>query len=349
MHTTIKDIAKTANVSYSTVSRALRNSSRISTKTKEKIQRIAKELNYVPDAVARELSSQKTTTIGFIYNISTEKSSLYPIIEGAERAALKEGFQLLSFNSRENLKTEYSYLRFLHERRVKGILIFPTIIAEGSNLSYLKVLIRDNIPVVAMDRYFPEVDTDYVVSDNFGGTYEAITHLIKLGHKKIGYITGQEYLTSVRDRLKGYKQALEDHSIAYQKELVKKVSKLPSPIEEAYRATKDLLKEKPTAIFTYNEIATVGALKAIREEKINIPEDIAFIGFDEIAIVSHIFIPLTVVAHQAYKIGEMGAQLIIERAKHFHERKEFLETRHISVKTKLLIRDSCGAKLKAGN
>ena len=347
MSITIKDVARAANVSYSTVSRALKNSPKISAKTIEKIQRIAKELNYIPNAVARELSSQKTTTVGFIYNTGTHKSNLDPIMEGTEETVAKEGFQLLSFNSRENVKAEYNYLRFLHEKRVEGILIFPVITDEGSNLSYLKSLIRSNIPVVVIDRYFPEFDIDYVVSDNFGGAYEATAHLIKLGHRRIGYVTGQEYLTSVKDRLEGYKKALKDHGIMYQKELAKKVvRKLPSSIEEGYKATKDLLKERPTAIFTYNEIATVGALKAIREEELNVPEDLAFIGFDEVAIASHIFMPLTTVVQQAYKIGEMGARMIIERVKHLREKKDFLETRHISVKTKLLIRDSCGAKLK---
>lgn len=347
MSITIKDIAKAANVSYSTVSRALKNSPKISAKTIEKIQRIAKELNYIPNAVARELSSQKTTTVGFIYNTGTHKSNLDRIMEGTEETVAKEGFQLLSFNSRENVKAEYNYLRFLHEKRIEGILIFPVITDEGSNLSYLKSLIRSNIPVVVIDRYFPEFDIDYVVSDNFGGAYEAVTHLIKLGHRRIGYITGQECLTSVKDRLEGYKKALKDHGIMYQKELVKKVvRKLPSSIEEGYKATKDLLKERPTAIFTYNEIATVGALKAIREEELNVPEDLAFIGFDEVAVASHIFMPLTVVVQQVYKIGEIGARMIIERVKHLHEKKDFLETRHISVKTRLLVRDSCGAKLK---
>ena len=347
MSITIKDIAKGANVSYSTVSRALKNSPKISAKTTEKIRRIAKELNYIPNAVARELSSQKTTTVGFIYNIGTHKSNLDPIMEGIEETVAKERFQLLSFNSRENVKAEYNYLRFLHEKRVEGILVFPVITDEGSNLSYLKSLIRSNIPVVVIDRYFPEFDTDYVVSDNFGGAYEAVTHLIKLGHRRIGYITGRQYLTSVHDRLGGYKKALKGHGIMYQKELVKKVApKLPSSIEEGYKATKDLLKERPTAIFAYNEIATVGALKAIREEELNIPEDLAFIGFDEVAVASHIFMPLTVVAQQVYKIGQIGARMIIERVKRLHEKKDFLETRHISVKTKLLIRDSCGAKLK---
>jgi len=347
MSITIKDIAKAANVSYSTVSRALKNSPKISAKTKEKIRKIAKELNYIPNAVARELSSQKTTTVGLIYNTGTHKSNLDPIMEGIEGTVFKEGFQLLSFNSRENVKTEYNYLRFLHEKRVEGILIFPVITDEGSNLLYLKSLIRSNIPVVTIDRYFPEFDTDYVVSDNFGGAYEAVTHLIKLGHQKIGYITGQEYLTSVNDRLEGYKKALEAHRIKYQKELVKKVApKLPSSIEGGYKAAKDLLKEGPTAIFTYNEIATVGTLKAIREEGLNVPEDLAFVGFDEVAVASHIFMPLTVVVQQTYKIGEIGARMIIERVKHLRGKKDFSETRHISVKTKLLVRDSCGAKLK---
>ena len=347
MSITIKDIAKRANVSYSTVSRALKDSSKISTETKKKIWKIAKELNYIPNITARELSSQKTTTVGFIYT-STGKTSLDPIMEGIEDTVTKEGFQLLSFNSRENVETEHDYLRFLHEKRVEGILIFPVVTEEGNNFSYLKSLVESKIPVVMIDRYFPELDTDYVVSDNFRGAYEATTHLIKLGHRRIGYITGQECLTSVCDRLKGYKKALQDYDIDYQEELVKKV--IPRPvlsIEESYEVTKELLKENPTAIFTYNEIATIGALKAIREEGINIPKELAFVSFDEVALASHIFMPLTVVIQQSYRIGEIGARMLIERVKHLHEKKEFLEVHHILVKTKLLIGDSCGAKLKS--
>jgi len=346
MSITIKDIAKRANVSYSTVSRALQNSPKISAETKEKIWKIAKELNYIPNITARELSSRKTTTVGFIYT-STGKTSLDPMMEGIEDTITKEGFQLLSFNSRENVGAEHDYLRFLHEKRVEGILIFPVVTDEGNNLSYLKSLVESKIPVVMIDRYFPELDTDYVVSDNFKGAYEATTHLIKLGHRKIGYITGQKCLTSVCDRLKGYEKALQNYDIDYQEELVKKVSPKPVlSIEKSYETTKELLKEGPTAIFTYNEIATIGALKAIREENINIPEELAFVSFDEVALVSHIFIPLTVVMQQTYRIGEIGARMLIERVKHLREKKEFSEVRHILVKTKLFIGDSCGAKLK---
>jgi len=349
MSITIKDIAKKANVSYSTVSRALKNSPKISTKTKEKIWKIAKELNYIPNITARELSSRKTTTVGFIYT-SAGKTSLDPMMEGIEDTVTKEGFQLFSFNSRENVKTEHDYLRFLHEKRVEGILIFPVVTDKGDNLSYLKFLVESKVPVIMVDRYFPELDTDYVVSDNFRGAYEATTHLIKLGHRRIGYITGRECLTSVYNRLKGYKKALQDYDIDYQEELVKKVIPRPAlSIEKSYEATKELLKEGPTAIFTYNEIATIGALKAIKEKGIDVPKKLAFVGFDEVALASHIFMPLTVVMQQSYRIGEIGARMLIERVKHLHEKKEFLEVRHISVKTKLLIGDSCGAKLKSKN
>lgn len=347
MSITIKDIAERVNVSYSTVSRALKNSVKISTGTKEKIWKIAQELNYIPNITARELSSRKTTTVGYIYT-SIGKTSLDPMMEGIEDTVTKEGLQLLSFNSRENVEAERDYLRFLHEKRVEGILIFPVVTNEGNNLSYLKFLVESKIPVIMVDRYFPELDTDYVVSDNFRGAYEAVTHLIKLGHRRMGYIMGQEYLTSVCDRLKGYKKALQDYDIDYQEELVKKV--IPRPIlsiEKSYKATKELLKEEPTAIFTYNEIATIGALKAIKEKGIDVPKELAFVGFDEVAVVSHIFMPLTVVIQQTYRIGEIGARMLVERVKHLHEKKrEFSEVRHVSVKTKLLVGDSCGAKLK---
>lgn len=347
MSITIKDIAERVNVSYSTVSRALKNSVKISTGTKEKIWKIAQELNYIPNITARELSSRKTTTVGYIYT-SIGKTSLDPMMEGIEDTVTKEGLQLLSFNSRENVEAERDYLRFLHEKRVEGILIFPVVTNEGNNLSYLKFLVESKIPVIMVDRYFSELDTDYVVSDNFRGAYEAVTHLIKLGHRRMGYIMGQEYLTSVCDRLKGYKKALQDYDIDYQEELVKKVIPRPAlSIEESYKATKELLKEEPTAIFTYNEIATIGALKAIKEKGIDVPKELAFVGFDEVAVVSHIFMPLTVVMQQTYIIGEIGARMLIERVKHLHEKKrEFSEVRHVSVKTKLFVGDSCGAKLK---
>jgi len=347
---TIYEIAKLAKVSPATVSRALKSSSKISARTKEKIWKIAKEYNYIPNITARELSSRKTTTVGFIYT-STGKTSLDPIMEGIEDTVAKEGFQLLSFNSRENVETERDYLRFLHEKRAEGILIFPVITNESNNLSYLRFLVENKMPVIMVDRYFSELNTDYIVSDNFRGAYEAVTHLIKLGHRRIGYITGQEHITSARDRLKGYKKALQDYGIKYQKELVKQITPKPEPafsIEEGYKVAKEFLnmKNRPTAIFTYNEIATIGALKAIKEEDIDVPKELAFVGFDEVAVASHIFMPLTVVAQQSYRIGEIGARMLIERVRYLHEKKEFSEIRHISVKTKLLIRDSCGAKLK---
>jgi len=346
---TIYEIAKLAKVSPATVSRALRNSPKISTKTKEKIWKIAKELDYVPNITARELSSQKTTTVGFVYP-SIGKTSMDSILQGVEDSVAKKEFRLLSFNSRENLKLEYEYLKFLHEKRVEGILLVPVITDEGNNLPYLKSLIKNNVPVVMVDRYFPEFATDCVTSDNFAGTYEAVAHLIKLGHRRIGYISGQKYLTSVHERLEGYKKALQDHGIEYRKELVKETTPRPVlSVEESYRAAKEFLdmKNRPTAIFTYNEIATVGALKAIREHNINVPEELSFVGFDEVTMISHIFMPLTAVKQQTYKMGQIGVRMLVERIEHLHEKKkEFPEIRHVSVKTELLIRDSCGARLK---
>jgi DNA-binding LacI/PurR family transcriptional regulator len=344
MAVTIKDIARKLKVSHTTVSRALRDDPRISKKTKEKVLKIAKEVGYVPNVIARELSLKESRTIGFIYS-SVEKNCLEPIIQGVEDIVSKEQYQLLSFNSKEDVGTEYKYLRFLHERRVDGILLWPVTTEEGSNLDYIKFLLHNNIPVVMVDRYFKEIETDYVVSDNFKGAYQAISHLIRLGHKKIGYISGHRFLTSVYDRLEGYKKALEDCGIEFDKRLVKEIDPIPvTSIEQSYEAMKELLRENNiTAILAYNEISTVGALKAIREEGIKIPEELAFVGFDEVAIVSQVLIPLTVVTQQTYQIGEIAAEILIEKLRKGKNNKAHVsEIRHVVVKPELIVRESCG-------
>ena len=329
---TIKEVAKEANVSFSTVSRVIRNAKNIHPETRKKVLRAIKKLNYHVDARARGMVKRETKTIGVC--ISDISNPFYPpIVRGIENTINKFHYNLLLSNTDEDAEKEEVYLKLMLEKRVDGLIIAPT----GQSTSYLKEFIKRNIPVVFIDRKIENISTDTVCTDNFQGAFSAVEHLIKLGHKRIAMIAGPKAITTIQDRIKGYLEALKIYNTKRADSLIAEGS---PTIEGGIKATKTLFKlsSPPTAIFSCNNLMTLGSLIALKRLGKNVPKDVAIVGFDDLEWAEVLDPPLTVVSQPTYTIGTTAAQLLMQRLL----REGPIKKQNIVLKPELIIRRSCG-------
>jgi len=333
---TIKHVAKEANVSFSTVSRVIRNAKNVRPETRKRVLRAIRKLNYHVDAGARGMVKKQTKTIGVC--ISDIANPYYPpLVRGVENTINKFGYNLLLCNTDENPEKENIYLELLLEKRVDGLIIAPT----GQDVPYLKEFARRNIPIVFIDRKIEDISADAVCVDNIQGAFSAVEHLIKLGHKRIAMITGLKAVTTTQERIQGYLDALGSHNIKADDSLIVEGN---SKIEGGIKATEVLFKLKypPTAIFSSNNLMTLGVLMALKKLGKHIPKDVAIVGFDDLEWVEALDSPLTVVSQPTYTIGTTAAQLLIQKLLKEGPTKK----QTIVLKTDLIIRRSCGLSLQ---
>ncbi|MBT9170163.1 MAG: Catabolite control protein A [Actinobacteria bacterium] len=304
---TIIDVAKRAGVSKSTVSKILTDKPYVSHETREKVMKAIAELGYRPNAIARSLVRNVTKTIGLI--ISDITNPFFPeIVRGIEDKASEMGYNIFICNSDAKVEREEAYLELLLEKRVDGI-IFTSARITDTRIADLR---RHNFPFILVSRTLPDVQTDYVVVDNRAGAYLAVEHLISLGHQRIAHITGPKDASGALDRLWGYQKAMADHGLKTDAELVKEGDFRE---QGGYLATKELLSlsSAPTAIFAANDFIAIGALQAINEAGLEVPEDISLVGFDNIHLAGLTRINLTTINQPRYKMGLMATEVLIER------------------------------------
>ncbi len=302
----IKDVAEHAGVSSATVSRVLSNKPHVRDELKERVHKAVADLSYEPNRVARSLRSQRSTVIGLV--ISDIRNSFYnTVVRAIEDVAFEKGYAVFLCNTDENPEKELFYLNLLKAEKVAGVIISPA----RENASNSSSLTNANIPVVAVDRRIPNFEMDTVLTNNTEASYQLISQLIAKGHKRIGAVLSDLSITTGRERFEGYKQAILDAGLDFSENLV--LSGLPIA-EDGYRLSLDLLEPKPliTALFTGNELITLGALKAIYELGLNIPEDIELASFDKLDWIP--FLPKMSFAEQpSYELGKQAAQLLFER------------------------------------
>ncbi len=278
---TIKDVAKTANVSTATVSLVINNHKRISPETKLKVNKAIEELNYHPFRSARGLVSQTTGNIGFILtedHFLRSEPFYTRIFLGTEFAARENELYILLTTAPADFKTGDKLPRFVLERNVDGIIIAGKVPCD-----LITSLEKYNLPLVFID-YYPENNKySEVLIDNISGGKKAVQHLIKLGHEKIAYIAGDIQHPSIRDRFQGYKLALEERGLAYDSTYYVIDEENPAR-ENGYNAAKKLLNKNKniTAIFACNDAMAIGVMQYLRENKISIPGNISLIGFDNV-------------------------------------------------------------------
>jgi LacI family transcriptional regulator len=306
---TIHDIAKILGIDSSTVSRALNNSSRVAQKTKDKIQEKARELGYQKNHLATNLRKSKTSILGVVVpRISRHFFS--SAISGIEETAYRLGYTVIICQSLEQLEKEKNILDTLLANRVEGVLI--SISMETQNYDHFENLKNRNIPFVFFDRHCNIPNNSNVLIDDYQAGFDATEHLILNGKKCIAHFSGPQNLEIYKNRFLGYKAALKKHNIDFIEELVLSSSLME---KDGIENTKKVLalSLKVNGIFSANDVAAIGAIKFLKTKNINIPKDIAIVGFSNEPISSVIEPPLTTINQSGFEIGKTSAELLISQ------------------------------------
>jgi LacI family transcriptional regulator len=332
MAVTLKDIAQLADVSVSTVSRVLNNKAteyRISPDTEQSILEAARKLKYRPNQIARGLRLKKTNTLGVIAPDVSNPFFAY-IIKRVQNIAHNLGYSIVVCNTDENLDQEIEHVNVLYRNRVDGLIAMPV----GQDYRHFQEWVDKGRPVVLLDRCFDGIDTNKVLVDNYSGAHDAVEHLISFGHRRIAFIQGLPGTYTNTERLRGYRSALQNHNIPVDEELIVGGDFRE---ENGYLETKLLLMmaDAPTAVFATSDLITLGALKAIYEEGLSIPEDISMVMFDDFDFAPYLKCPVTAVRQPKELMGEMAVKLLVDEL-----RGESKGGRRVVLKTKLIVRDS---------
>jgi len=302
----IKDIARVAKVSHSTVSRALRNSSLVNRETAERIRRIAHEMGYRPSAVARSLVTKKTKTIGVVVTTIADPF-IAEVISGVEEVANDHGYSVFLANSNADPDREVRVVHSFHERRVDGILVT----ASRVGALYIPLLVQMKVPIVLINNQHPGEFVHSVMIENVTAGREATQHLIQLGHHRIAYIGDQFGFQSDTDRFAGYRQALEMADLPFLPELI---AHGDGKAGGGMQAMEKLLAlpQPPTAVFCYNDMSALGALRVIRAHGLGVPDDISLVGFDDLFIASYTYPPLTTIRQPMRQMGQTAMKIMLK-------------------------------------
>ena len=329
---TIKDIANKLGVSTSTVSRALKDHPDISVKTREAVKELAKILGYKPNMIALNLKHSRTNTIGVLVP-EVEHYFFSTILNGIEEVAYKDNYSVMVFQSKESYMREVLIAQNFLTNRVDGVL--ASFSKNTHDFSHFKQIVDNEIPLVFFDRERGEVHADSVIVDDYTGAYNAVKHLITEGSKRIAFYSAPQHLEIGKNRLEGYKNALEDSGITYDPDLVYACD----TFDEAIKISRSVLKkqDRPDAIFAVNDLTAIGAMKVAKKLGIKIPEDIRIVGFEN-SRSSRICEPeLTTVNQFGYELGKKATELLIKRIKSGDF--SYTPERH-TLKTELIVRDS---------
>lgn len=305
---TIVEVAKRAGVSIATVSNVIRGTKRVSPALQQRVQAAVRELDYYPNEIARSLKVKQTRMLGIVVPDIT--NPFFPeIVRGAEDIAFEREYFLVTANTDEQIGRERRIVSALRSYRADGILLAS---APGKDIGHIRRTIEAGLPVVCLDRPVSGADTDAVLLDNVRGSRECVRHLIRMGHRRIGLITGQLKTEIARERLRGYEVALREADIHVDPALVMEGDFRE---ESGYRLGKLLLKKRlgVTAIFACNGVMTLGVLKTFEEQGIRCPEDMALATFDDLVVDRSFHPHLTAVVQPSYEIGARAATILIDR------------------------------------
>lgn len=304
---TIKDVAQHAGVSTATVSRVLSNSGPVSAEVRERVEQAIHALGYRPNRMARSFRAQRSKFIGLI--ISDVENPFYTsLVRAVEDVAYAHDYSLLLCNSDEDPDKERTYIQFMADERVAGVIGSPASEAETS----FAALFDAGIPVVSVDRRSARTPVDTVLLDNVAAARDLTRHLIAHGHRRIGAIVPNTSITSGRERLVGFLQAMEEAGLAPDPDLIREGKGIET---FGFQAAHELLDlpDQPTAVFTGNNLITLGALKAIQERHLRIPDDVAVAGHDEMPWMSLLAPGITVAAQPIHEMGRLAMQMLLAR------------------------------------
>lgn len=302
----IKDIAAAAGVSHSTVSRALRNSPLLKPETIARIQKIAQEKGYTASAVARSLVTRRTQTIGVVVTTIADPF-VAEVVSGIEEAANEHRYSVFLANSNAEPEREMNVVRSFAEHRVDGIVVTSSRVGA----LYTPMLSSMQVPIVLVNNQHPGEFVHSVMIANFEASRQATDLLVELGHRRIAYLGDRFGYQSDSERFAGYREALDCAGLPFAPELVSHGDGRP---EGGYEAMKKLLAlpDPPTAVFCYNDMSALGALKAIREAGLRVPRDISVVGFDDLFVAEYAEPPLTTVRQPRRQMGRLAAEILLK-------------------------------------
>jgi LacI family transcriptional regulator len=328
---TIKDLAQEVGLSCATVSRALNNHPRISQNTKERVLRAAQARGYRPNYFAKSLVKRKSSLIGLL--VYDFRNTFYPaLIRVIQDRAEDLGYWVIQGSTDDQLDKSESLITSMMNTGVDGLIIA----SARTDDSTVRNLFHEGFPVVLANRRIHNDSGDYVVLDNEYGAYLAVSHLFKLGRRRIGMIRGPSFTSTGEERFKGYLKAIRDSGLPIEDGLVEEGYFRE---DVGYRLAKHLMSQShsPDSILCGDDELAMGAMRALDDMGVKVPEDVALIGFDDSQLSSHPRIQLTTVSQDVVKMGTLAIEMLVRRIEgqsKIHER--------ITLKPHLIIRKSCG-------
>jgi LacI family transcriptional regulator len=327
---TIRDVAQLAGVSTATVSHVLNNTRAVSDGSRDRVLAAMEQLHYQPNAVARSLRMSETLTIGLIVP-DVEIPFFAWVARCIEASANEAGYNVILCNSGWSLNRELLYLDNLLARRVDGLIC----ISLSMTSEHVAPMLKRHAPVVWFEQTRSGGQSDAVIIDNFKGAYAATAHLIAQGHRRIGCILGLDRSQLTVDRLAGYRQALKDNGLSFDEALLCPGDYTP-PTGLAAAHQLLALREPPSAIFAYNDMMALGAMQAINERGLRIPDDIAIIGFDGIALTKYSCPPISTVEQPIPEMCRLAIRMLLDR---INDRAP-MDARTVVVEPRLICRSS---------
>lgn len=304
---TITDIAKELNITAATVSRALNNHPAISEETKQKVAEVAFRLNYKANKIASSLRSGKSYAIGVLIP-SAEINFFGSVIHGIEQMANIHGYNVLIYQTNELKEYEKKGIETFLSARVDGILV--SIAKESTDYDHLAAIKRRGVPVIFFDRVIDDADISSVAVNDYKGAFLATEHLVHQGYKKIGHISGPQHIKIFRDRLKGYTGALKAYGLPVDEELIFSGNVSINAGKEAIRHF-FAREHRPDAVFAVEDFTALGALKALKEQNIKIPEEFGVVGFANELFGEHITPSLSTIDQQTVTMGKESFKLLL--------------------------------------
>lgn len=339
MRVTIKDIAKRTGLSVSTVSLVLNHKSeRISEETIQKVMQAAQEMNYHPNRLAVGLITKRTQTLGLIIP-DIANAFFAEIAKGAETECQKQGYSLILCNTNDHPEKDIDYVNVLIDKGVDGILFTMAVSSQvHKDVQCFNIAKQTEKPMILVDRTVAaenkEAELPFVNADNELGGYMATKHLLEMGHRKIGFISGPMGEQSSQNRLFGYIRALQEADVTFDPMLTKVGD---YHMETGYRLSADLIRRGVTAIFAGNDMMAYGVYRQAKDQNLSIPGDLAVLGFDDLEFSQMMEVPLSSIKQPTYQIGACAVQKIIKWIEHPEQKPE-----SVCFKPVLMVRESTG-------
>jgi LacI family transcriptional regulator len=338
---TLEQIAKLSNVSRSTVSRVVNGHPNVKQEVRERVQKVIAETGYHPDPAARSLASRRSGILGLIIPRAVQSlftDPYYPrLMQGIAQACNARDLLLSLFLFHTEDEEQKLYPKVLRNRLVDGVIVSASPVDDP----LIHQLVENQVAFVMIGRPDDAPQASFIDVDNDIGAYTAINHLIRLGHKRIATITGPLNTTVGLDRRQGYLKALSERGLVIDQRLI-----VEGDFTEigGYRAMQRLLPHKPEAVFIASDTMAFGALRALREAQLSVPEDVALVSFDDLPLAAVSDPPLTVVRQKIRYVGIQAVEALLDILEHGPQ-----PPRRIVIPTELVIRASCGASIEAGN